>query len=262
MTVSGLVPLCREFRMPRRGHTLEEYEDACAAVPERGRFAVADGATESSFAALWARLLVDDFVRAADGPPVWAGWLPPLRQRWETAVAAEVGRGWGGAAANGNGAPAAPVPWYLEDRLHQGAFATFLGLTVAGSTWHACAVGDSCLFQVRDGALAHAFPLTHAADFGNAPWLVGSRLVPGEGPRPRDTTASGEARPGDRFWLMTDALAQWFLRCREADGRPWDALESLLLPPDPEAAFASWIEELRTARQLRNDDVTLVGVCL
>lgn len=45
------------FGVPKRGHSAEEYEDAYAAALQVGRFAVADGASESSFASLWASCL-------------------------------------------------------------------------------------------------------------------------------------------------------------------------------------------------------------
>ncbi len=57
----------RVFALPKRGHRLEEYEDAYAGNPDGGRFAVADGAAESSFANVWAQLLVSGFVRIAEG---------------------------------------------------------------------------------------------------------------------------------------------------------------------------------------------------
>src|SRR5207237_3291793 len=101
-----------------------------------------------------------------------------------------------------------------------GAFATFLGLVVEEAGWHALAVGDSCLFQVRDGGLLRAFPLTRAADFGNSPHLVGSRAPGPGGTHPPGLRKQGDRRPGDRLWLMTDALAQWFLRDAEAGRAP------------------------------------------
>jgi hypothetical protein len=45
MPGSGLALGYRAFCLPRRGHTAEECQDACAGDPERGRFAVADGAS-------------------------------------------------------------------------------------------------------------------------------------------------------------------------------------------------------------------------
>jgi hypothetical protein len=116
---------CRQFRLSRRGHRAEECQDACACAPERGRFAVADGAAESAHAGLWARLLVEGFVRCPLRQPPWAAWLPPLQARWES----EVGTSAGGVA----------LPWYLDHQHRQGAFATFLGLTVGPDRWQAVA---------------------------------------------------------------------------------------------------------------------------
>jgi hypothetical protein len=267
MSVPGLALGFRTFRLPRQGHVLAECQDASAGDTERGRFAIADGAAESPYSALWARLLVDEFVRHNERLLPWADWLPSLQAHW----AAEVARstdpaptmqaGWNGGFAGENG-----VPWYLEPGLLQGAFATFLGLVIEEDGWHALAVGDSCLFQVRQRELERSFPMTRAADFGNAPWLVGSRTSPGEVPLKYGVQAQGDWVPRDRFWLMTDALAQWFLTRVEAGGKPWLALDPLLYNAGgvdaAQAAFAAWIESLRAARQLRNDDVTLLAVSL
>jgi hypothetical protein len=245
--------------LPRHGHRLDECQDAAAADPDRGRFAVADGATESVYAAEWAQVLVDAFVVSDDGPPAWPTWLPPLQARWEEVIRLP--------------ADAPPRPWYLEEALMRGgAFATFLGLVlepsrpVDGETgapwkWQAHAIGDSCLFQVRRGELVLSFPLEQSTEFGSTPRLVGSRPGLGQPSRARSVIRRGDAEPDDRLWLMTDALAHWFLRRTEEGGRPWDELSSLLVVADPERAFADWVDEQRASRCLRNDDVTLLVVC-
>ena len=259
MTESGLTIGHRAFHLPRLGYALEECQDASAADPRRGRFAIADGAAESPYSALWARLLAEEFVRQDERLPRWANWLPSLQDHWVTQVSRPT------EALNLLMEPAsADVPWYLEAGLNQGAFATFLGLVIEETSWQALAVGDSCLFQVRQDELMCAFPIARAADFSNSPWLVGSRTSPGEVPHKNGLQQQGDWRPGDRFWLMTDALAQWFLVEVEAGGKPWLALDPLSHRADDEAqqAFAAWIETLRVARQLRNDDVTLLAVCL
>ena len=55
------------FSCPKLGNSHEEYEDAWAhrhtRTPGGIRVAVADGATESSFAKLWAALLAQSYVR-------------------------------------------------------------------------------------------------------------------------------------------------------------------------------------------------------
>lgn len=232
--------------VPKRGHDLGECQDACAIALERGRVAISDGAAESDHAGLWACMLVDEFVSADEEALAWPGWIARVQARFAEAVRLPT--------------DAEPLPWYLEDRYNQGAFATFLGLTFDGPTWRAVAVGDSCLFHERDDELLAVFPLERAAQFDNSPWLVGSRTSPEEVPRSKGVHLLGECRPGDRFWFMTDALAHWFFVEREAGRRPWRELAKVLRRSD--AAFARWVERRRSRRQLRNDDTTLVAVWL
>src|SRR5579875_214087 len=157
----------RAFRLPRQGHGLEECQDALAATAAHGRFAIADGAGESPYSSLWAQLLVEEFVCQSERLPAWTSWLPSLQERWYKKVSESF--------QETVLAPSrSEMPWYLEAGLTQGAFATFLGLVIEACGWHAVAVGDSCLFQVRQDKLIRAFPMVRAADFSNAPWLVGS----------------------------------------------------------------------------------------
>lgn len=271
MPLSGVVLGYRAFRLPRQGYGLEECQDALGGNAERGRFAIADGAAESPYSSLWAQLLVEEFVRQSERLPSWTSWLPSLQERWSAQVtvyerwAAYTPQSVNGTTPTTEKTEAA-VPWYLEPGLMQGAFSTFLGLVIEGRSWYAVAVGDSCLFQVRQDEMIRAFPLTRAADFSNAPWLVGSRTSPIEVPHKNGLQQRGDCQPGDRLYLMTDALAHWFLLQAEADGKPWLAFEPLVYTAGDGAsaqqAFAAWIEQLRAARQLRNDDVTLLVISL
>jgi hypothetical protein len=230
-------------RLARRGHTSDECQDAAAGDPSRGRFAVADGASESTHAGLWARLLVEGFVAAGEAEP--AAWLPAVQERWAAALPPKIGE--------------QELPWFLEASQRQGAFATFLGIQVDERGWQALAVGDSCLFQVRGDGLVQAFPVNCTADFGNAPWLLGSRMQAGNLANGQGRRHRGEWQPGDRLWLMTDALAQWFLAEAEAGRKPWQALVRILA--EGPAAFAGWVEDMRGLRRLKNDDVTVLDVC-
>ena len=234
----------RAFWLTKRGNEPDDYEDACAVDSAQGRFAIADGATESSFARTWAKLLVDQYVEL----PVrwqqrWRDWLPPLQQRWVE----EVGR--------------RPLPWYAESKVEQGAFATFLGLLVEPvkcQRWWAVAVGDSCLFQVRDDQLLTAFPLIAASEFSNQPSLIGSRTPVDVVTAERERFCHGECRSGDRFFLATDALAHWVLKQHEQGAQPWQTILTACQPPAD--TFAAWIETLRDAHEIRNDDVTLIVI--
>jgi hypothetical protein len=239
----------RSFALHREGNRPEEYEDAFAGNPETGRFAVADGASESSFASLWAKLLVDGFAGRRKGPSP-DGWLTPLRQRW----AKEVDH--------------LDLDWFAEEKRQLGAFATFLGLSLkkpgpeGSGGWKALAVGDCCLFQIGDNRLKAAFPLRRSADFDNRPLLLCSRAVGNDpaDPLSRARKWGGRWKTGDRFFLMTDALAQWFLGRREERRKPWKALVRRLAEPDATVALTGFVERLRRRGALANDDVTLLVV--
>jgi hypothetical protein len=243
------MPKCsRTFWLARRGHNSAEYEDAFAADDAAGRFAVADGATEGCFTGLWARLLVEDFVVGdPQGAGTWPALLPALQQKWDAAV------------------HTGDLPWYAEQGVRQGAFATFLGLVLAtpsadSSAWQAVAVGDACLLHTRGHALLRAFPIDRAEQFDNFPKLVGSRMSVEDIRAKQDLWTDGRGQSGDRLWMMTDALAQWCLTEIEAGRNPWSDLEPLLTLPEIGDQFVSLIEGLRDAVKLRNDDVTLLAI--
>lgn len=242
------------FHTHKRGNAPDEYEDAFAGDAAKRRFAVADGASESSFAATWAKLLADGFVAAKRRPWRDLAWLAPQRQRW----AAEV--------------DPRPLPWFAEEKRELGSYATLLGIAFGSApasggrqppgtaVWRALAVGDSCLFRLRAGKLEKSFPLARSSDFGNQPALLGSRGRADDTPPQGIRRARGKGRPGDRLLLTTDALAEWLLRRNENKQRPADDIDRLLAESAPQDSFAGWVEERRNRQGLRNDDVTLVVI--
>ncbi len=238
------------FWLPRRGSVSAEYEDALAADDAAGRYAVADGASEGCFTGFWATLLVDVFVRHADRDlDGWPDSLSVVQELWDADVR---GR---------------RLPYHAQPSVRQGAYAAFLGVVLASSgkpsyRWQALAVGDACLFHTRGGDLLRAFPVENSLAFGNAPALVGARMAADEVRKRRQLWPDGRGQPGDRLWAVTDALAQWCLAEQERGGNPWGKLESLLEGPHHDDRFAAWIEGLRSARRLRNDDVTLLAILL
>ncbi len=234
----------------KRGNRDDEYEDAHAADASVGRFAVADGATESAFAAVWAQALVQHFANSrGDDADRCSAWLPSAQEQWQKGLRGK------------------KLPWFAEAKAEQGAFATFLGVSVSAEAegefhWRAVAVGDSCLFHTRGHTLLQAFPIRRSKDFGNSPQLVGSRSPVDEVETRRTDRLEGTGRAGDRLWLMTDALSQWFLTEQESGGTPTKELGCLLRPPETKDRFVAWMNLLRDAKRIRNDDVTLLAVRL
>ncbi|HLV78955.1 MAG TPA: hypothetical protein VKT32_01700 [Chthonomonadaceae bacterium] len=248
------------FWTPKAGNRPDEYEDAfwpqAPALVRSGvrfRCAVADGATESSFSAVWANLLVREFCARQPSLTRFFSALPSLRQEWLRRVTAQ------------------PLPWYAEDKVRQGAFASLLGMTLekAGpksrrfATWSAVAVGDSGLFQAREGCLIAAFPLTRSEQFTSRPYLIGTAATNEEQLLAHLARARGPCEPGDTFYLLTDALACWLLRLHEEQGAG-DPLAGI----DTQEAFEALVREQRALRDaegrpwLKNDDVTLLRVDL
>jgi len=245
-----------KFWLPKAGNDTEEYEDAFRVVcPQHvgasglgpARIAVSDGASESPFAREWANILTDAFVTE---PPASCDmtedslntWLKSPRERWHASV------------------PWDRLPWHGEAKTQAGAFATLLGLTIKAApdnseqlSWQALAVGDSCLFIVRDDRLWLSFPLEDAAQFDNTPALLCSNPANAgdvwEGIRQQ----SGECAAGDLLIFATDALACWFLAENAAEERPWETLLEL-----GSSEWEAWVGEQRQDGFMRNDDTTLV----
>jgi serine/threonine protein phosphatase PrpC len=223
---------------PKAGNAAQEYEDAYALEEAALRYAVADGASETSFAKQWAEMLVDRFVREPPAPESLREWVAPMQAAW--------------AGANKPKATA----WYAEEKARDGAFSSLLGVAIDHGRWRAMAIGDSCLFLVRSGKLVRAFPLERAAAFNNRPLLLSSVARANQRVWEEVRLDEGELQGKDLLLLMTDALAQWFLVEAELGRRPWAALARAAT----QEAFCAFVDMLRSGGALRNDDTTLVRV--
>lgn len=225
---------------PKAGNSEAEYEDAYRTTETR--VVVADGASESLLAGRWAGLLTDVFAAAPDSvctePGRFAAAASEAAGAWADVVAGYV------AEREERGKP---LRWYERPGLARGAFATLLAVAVDDAGWRAAAVGDTCLFHVRDGVLLTAFPLDDPEAFGTAPPLLGSRDLDPALVAERVCLASGELGPGDVLYACTDALAAWVL----AQDAPWETLDT---------AGLTWLDAERAAERMANDDVTLVRV--
>jgi hypothetical protein len=126
--------------------------------------------------------------------------------------------------------------------------------------WRALAIGDTCLFHVRDGDLLEVGPLQRSDEFDSRPVLLASR-----GPQQlagSDTHVrmlGGTWRSKDTFYLVTDALAKWMLEQQEAGISTWQVLRELGTDAE-EVPFERLIADLRSSKALHNDDTTLLRV--
>ncbi len=243
---------------------MEEYEDAYSCTDDSSHFAIADGATESSFSEIWAQVLTRQFVESPpDFPPrgeAMEKWLEPLQKEWHANINWE------------------RLPWYAEEKARMGAFAALLGMKFlpaqieadesfvskmffmfkkaqpSGPKWQAMALGDCNMFQIRGNALLLSFPLQKAEDFNSRPMLVGSNPARNKPLWQEMRFMEGDYQPQDLFIMATDAIAKWFLDRHEAGGKPWTTLLTL----KNESDFATFVSDLREKSQIRNDDTTVI----
>lgn len=238
------------YSVPKAGNSEEEYEDAYwppGQIEDGGAsfsFAVADGATEASYSKAWARILVEAYCHGHLYASDLTECLSDLQAQWKESLDTQ------------------SMPWYAEEKVRDGAFSSLLGLTIKESVspkgvtraWEATAIGDSCLFQVRDDELIVSFPLNHSEQFNSRPALLSTSPIFNEHLSEHVLYIRNQWEIEDTFYLMTDALACWFLKDVEAGKKPWKIKRSA--PED----FETWIRGLRKDGVIRNDDVTLFRV--
>lgn len=235
--------IAETFWLPKHGNTPAEYEDAFFPKKnfnqevKRFRAAIADGATETSFSKEWANLIVQKCCMVNDKKQFIQD-LPELQTQWY----AEVNK--------------KNMPWYAQEKLYIGAYATMLSLEIKEKTYEIIAIGDSCCFHIRGEQLENCFPLTDSKQFNDRPFLLSSYSNNNEGIMENIIGKSGlKWQKGDEFYLMTDALACWFLKANEKNSRPWAKIRAL-----KPGNFTHFITKLRRTKALRNDDVTLIRV--
>jgi hypothetical protein len=241
----------KHYWTPKAGNLPEEYEDASQVLysddDNLARIVICDGASEAAFSREWAQILAEAFVsRPLDLPnldgPVLTGWLRPSESAWNEVV------------------PWERIPWHGEGKARAGALATLLGMTIdltpnsSGSLpWCAFAVGDCCLFVVRNGELAVRFPLDESSQFNSTPSLICSNPANNEDLWEGVCQSNGEFRPGDLILLASDAVAAWIFGDLESGGKPWETLLEL-----ESTDWDGWVQERRNERSMRNDDSTLL----
>jgi len=255
----------KAISLSKYGNRIEENEDACFPIGEGSLPAaerefvavIADGATQTSFSGLWARLLIQHAY--AQGYP--SGDLGTITRDAQGCWSQEIAK--------------LQLPWHAEEKVKSGSFSTLIwfglklsgrptgGGRTSGGKWRATGAGDSVVIQMRKGGILNAFPLTKSEEFARDPVLLSS--IPARNAailqRPEDHLVDGAWATGDEFLLMTDALAGWFLRESEKGGSPiLDLRTHFVNRPDSKDSFARWIGGLRLSRSIKNDDTTLIWI--
>jgi serine/threonine protein phosphatase PrpC len=235
--------------LAKRGNSPDENEDAFAPPVTEGlqslpfNCAVADGATETSYSGLWAKMLSEHFC-SLEQPDQFQSQLPQLRERWKSTTGSK------------------PLPWYAEQKLEKGAFATLIGVRITEaefqhSKWQAISVGDSVLFHVRESKPYAKFPMMSSEDFKNRPMLLSTNVATEESEKSLYQSAEGILEVGDWLILASDKIAEWIIREIENEMKPFDLIQQMART---ENSFPQLIESLTQRNEIKNDDYTLLWV--
>jgi hypothetical protein len=231
------------------GNSLNENEDnvLVPSISELNsepiiKFAISDGATESSFSKEWSDLLVScykDKPFDLDNLPLT---ISAISEAWQSVTSV------------------IELPWYAQEKLENGAFATFLGITLylEEQTFIAVSIGDCTLFQVRNNELICSFPITSFNDFGNTPSLFATN--------PKYQTdfdksvkyLHRETQCGDLLILASDALSMWLFKRLNEGGSPWLSLLTLLKYEDYQTDFSNWTFNKIQENEMKNDDISVI----
>jgi serine/threonine protein phosphatase PrpC len=237
----------KAIKLHKAGNVKEENEDNFK-LPITGKqkefhFAISDGATISAFSKEWSELLAKKYDKRSFDETLLEKSLSELSSQWF--------------AENVKGKS---FSWYAEQAVENGAFATFLGLTIdkEKAQFSSIAIGDCCLFQVRKEKLFLSFPVKSSKDFCNTPDLIATNRIYQRN-IDKVQRLNGELNRGDILLLATDALSEWILKQVENNKNPWKHLDNLLNKRKyREKEFEKWANETRDKKEIKNDDITLI----
>ena len=229
----------------KMGCSEEEYEDAFYLPFTKSpndisncKVAIADGATESSFAKEWANILAKGFAKYSFENGEIQNSLKELRQLWRSSI------------------NTANLPWYAQDKFQKGAFSAFLGVEIdfGKKLWKSVAVGDCCLFLVRNDKLIISFPFVDYESFGNNPYAISSNHSQNLDIDKHLLIKEHDFKQGDILILASDAIAAWFLKSCSEGKKTWDIVINRFENED----FETWLNEQRAKKEVKNDDTTLI----
>jgi len=165
------------------------------------RFSVSDGVSKSFFPKVWSEILVTQFVERTDLKE--SELIKVCQDEWQKRIDEIVSL--------------PETKWFTKSQYNRKdpALATFVGLQFFGKEkmWTASALGDSFLFFIPTGYKDYLKELVKLSSkvepiiFDNFPDYLTSI---GESHKGNRKDKSGSLKDGT-FYLMTDALAEWFL---------------------------------------------------
>lgn len=224
----------------------EQYIDCAdnyAVNKSSHRFSVSDGVSKSFFPKVWSEILVTQFVEKTDLKE--NELIKVCQKEWQKKIDEIVSL--------------PDTKWFTKSQYNRKdpALATFVGLQFfeKEKKWTASALGDSFLFFVPKEFKDYQKELVKLSSksepivFDNFPDYLTSI---GDSHKGRAKEKSGNLRNGT-FYLMTDALAEWFIKEGE------NAIGKITVWKS-QADFERFITQAIEENQLTNDDCAILCI--
>lgn len=237
----------KSFLGPKGGVDYHDGEDRFALNVELGRFAVADGVSQSYLPNLWAEILCEAFVKShakAD-----ENWI----EQYAVCQMASDCHYWGqqSEAFLNNGSEDENFWLKIKRDKYHYAGSTLVGIAIKEKSLYFNVLGDSCLFLFNQETrkLNSYSTVNEQEGFTNHPdflWSAGD--VVGKSKYGQLPLAPGYVL------LATDKISEWIIRRYARDSHLIERLWSL----DSHEAFMSLVEESRSDNSMDDDDVALM----
>lgn len=238
------MPTISAFKIAKQGNLPLECEDDFYFLGT-SVFVISDGASEAVFSREWSNTLVHSVSShlpsefTSEKIRQWfKALLPTLYQTWEEQIPAYD-----------------TLPWHGQHKFKRGSSSTLLFMHLTLNHYQAFAVGDSCLFHIRDHELLKTFPISASDEFGTHPYLIHTQEGIPDSEEALQILES-DYQPGDCFLMATDALSAWLIKEHETGTNPW----SRILEITDQLTLDKLVAELRATSMMRNDDVVLLRV--
>lgn len=222
------------FITSKKSELYSDCADNYAINKEHNKFAISDGVSKSFFPKVWSDILVNKYVSQKDSEN--EEFINECQKEWQSMINTIVSQ--------------PETKWFTKSQYSRKdpALATFVGLQFneLEQKWNAQAQGDSFLFFIQKDSNKIEVQLSSKVEpvvFDNFPDYFSSIGISHRGNK---VIKEGTIIEGI-FYLMTDALAEWFL----SDTR--NAIEVLSRIKTQEQ-FTREIETERTSNRLNDDD--------
>lgn len=225
----------RGYIASKKSELYSDCADDYALNIDHHKFAISDGVSKSFFPKVWSEILVRKYVGKKDW--VEDNFIDECQKDWQSKIDHIVSR--------------PETRWFTKSQYNRNepALATFVGLQFIESQqkWIAQALGDSFLFFIPENSNKIETKLsskTEPIKFDNFPDYLSSIGSSHKGEK--KLIKAGKIQAGT-FYLMTDALAEWFLLNTEEAKQKLDNIQN-------QQQFLVTIENERNAKKLNDDD--------